>query len=101
MLRAAALPALKEVVTWAERLVSGCRDLISVVLPLTAAEREFIERLNDRGEITALGLVPALEGCSSGRAAGERACLPRRSRITAAGRRDWQKDSKQATIAAS
>jgi len=51
MLRAAALPAPKEVVTWAERLVSGCRDLISVVLPLTAAEREFIERLNDRGEI--------------------------------------------------
>lgn len=51
MLRAAALPAPREVVTWAERLVSECRDLISVVLPLTAAEREFIERLNGRGEI--------------------------------------------------
>lgn len=56
MLRAAALPAPREVVTWAERLVSECRDLISVVLPLTAAEREFIERLNGRGEI-ALELV--------------------------------------------
>jgi len=41
MLRAAALPAPREVVSWAERLVSGCRDPISVVLPLTAAEREF------------------------------------------------------------
>lgn len=34
-----------------EQLVSECRDLLSLVLPLRADEREFIERLNDRGEI--------------------------------------------------
>ena len=32
-------------------LVSDCRDLLSAVLPLTREEREFIERLNERGEI--------------------------------------------------
>ena len=31
--------------------MSDCRDLLSVVLPLTADEREFLTRLNDRGEI--------------------------------------------------
>jgi len=50
-LRTATLPAPKEVAAWGERLVSECRDLLSDVLPLTAAEREFVERLNDRGEI--------------------------------------------------
>jgi hypothetical protein len=34
-------------------LVSECRDLLSVVLPLTRDEREFIEGLNERGEIAA------------------------------------------------
>ena len=34
-------------------LVSDCRDLLSAVLPLTREEREFIERLNERGEIAA------------------------------------------------
>ena len=34
-----------------EQLVSECRDLLSLVLPLRADEREFIECLNDRGEI--------------------------------------------------
>jgi len=33
------------------RRVEHCRDLLSVVLPLTATEIEFLERLNDRGEI--------------------------------------------------
>lgn len=50
-LRAAEVPGPKEIAAWGEKLVSECRDLLSVVLPLTAEEREFIERLNDRGEI--------------------------------------------------
>jgi len=37
----------------ARALVSDCRDLLSAVLPLTREEREFIERLNERGEIAA------------------------------------------------
>jgi predicted nucleotidyltransferase component of viral defense system len=50
-LRTAALPARHEVVSWGERLVSECRDRLSVVLPLTESEHDFIERLNDHGEI--------------------------------------------------
>ena len=37
----------------ARALVSDCRDLLSAVLPLTRDEREFIERLNESGEIAA------------------------------------------------
>ncbi|MBI3075686.1 MAG: nucleotidyl transferase AbiEii/AbiGii toxin family protein [Deltaproteobacteria bacterium] len=51
VLRIANLPGAAEVSSWADRLVSECRDLVSMVLPLTAEEREFIERLNERGEI--------------------------------------------------
>lgn len=50
MLRPDALPKGK-----ARALVSHCRELLSVVLPMTREEREFIERLNESGEI-----VPAL-----------------------------------------
>lgn len=50
-LRTATLPRGKEMAAWGEQLVSECRDLLSIVLPLRADEREFIERLNDRGEI--------------------------------------------------
>ncbi len=41
----------KDVRAWGEQLVSECRGLLSAVLPLTSQEREFIDRLNDRGEI--------------------------------------------------
>lgn len=34
-----------------EKLVSECRGLLEIMLPLTAAEQEFIARLNDRGDI--------------------------------------------------
>jgi len=47
-LRPGALPKDK-----VRALVSDCRDLLSTVLPLTRDEREFIERLNERGEIAA------------------------------------------------
>lgn len=50
-LRPATLPRADEVATFCDRLVSECRELLSVVLPLRAEEREFIARLNDRGEI--------------------------------------------------
>jgi predicted nucleotidyltransferase component of viral defense system len=47
-LRPGALPKDK-----VRTLVSDCRDLLSVVLPLTRDEHEFIERLNEHGEIAA------------------------------------------------
>ena len=43
----------------ARALVSDCRDLLSAVLPLTRDEREFIERLNESGEIAAELLTDA------------------------------------------
>ena len=53
-LRPGALPKAK-----VRALVSDCRDLLSAVLPVTRDEREFIERLNDRGEIAAHLLTDA------------------------------------------
>jgi predicted nucleotidyltransferase component of viral defense system len=54
MVRPGALPKGK-----ARALVSDCRDLLSAVLPLTRDEREFIERLNESGEIAAELLTDA------------------------------------------
>ena len=45
------LLAPSDVSAWADKLVSECRTLLAAVLPLTSQEREFIERLNERGEI--------------------------------------------------
>jgi hypothetical protein len=42
---------------WATQLVSECRYALSVVLPFSAAEQEFFDRLLDHGEIR-----PALLG---------------------------------------
>jgi len=53
-LRPGALPKAK-----VRALVSDCRDLLSAVLPLRRDEREFIGRLNDRGEIAAQLLTDA------------------------------------------
>jgi predicted nucleotidyltransferase component of viral defense system len=36
---------------WASRLVDECRKAISIVLPFTEGEREFLDRLLDHGEI--------------------------------------------------
>lgn len=36
---------------WGAQLLSECRVLLAAVLPLTVQEREFIDCLNDRGEI--------------------------------------------------
>jgi hypothetical protein len=51
VLRGSLVPALADVPAWTERLVVECRDLLSALLPLEAHEREFLTRLNDRGEI--------------------------------------------------
>jgi predicted nucleotidyltransferase component of viral defense system len=36
---------------WAQQLVEECRDALSILLPLAAAEQEFLDRLLDHGEI--------------------------------------------------
>jgi predicted nucleotidyltransferase component of viral defense system len=51
LLSEAGLASLGNDVDLAERLVSECREAMAVVLPLNAAEREFLDRLNDAGEI--------------------------------------------------
>jgi len=51
MIRTAMLPPADRITAWGDQLVSECRDLLSAVLPLTPEEHEFIERLNDRGDI--------------------------------------------------
>lgn len=50
-LRVGTFHGAQEAAAWAERLVSECRNLLSLVLPLEPNEVEFIERLNDHGEI--------------------------------------------------
>jgi hypothetical protein len=51
LLRGDSRPSRTDLPRWTRALMSDCRDLLSVVLPLTADEREFVSRLNDRGEI--------------------------------------------------
>jgi predicted nucleotidyltransferase component of viral defense system len=51
MLRRDLAPARHEVAAWTDRLVSECRERLSVVLPLNESEIEFLRCLNDDGEI--------------------------------------------------
>jgi predicted nucleotidyltransferase component of viral defense system len=51
LLRAGVSPAREDLVPWTERLVAECRDRLSALLPLRPEEIEFLDRLNDRGEI--------------------------------------------------
>ena len=51
MLRVGAVPARKELGPWVEKLVADAQSLVSRLLPLSANEYEFIERLNETGEI--------------------------------------------------
>lgn len=51
LLRDEDVPPKGGIADWTRALVSDCRALLSIVLPLTAAEHEFIRRLNDLGEI--------------------------------------------------
>ncbi|HKI84501.1 MAG TPA: nucleotidyl transferase AbiEii/AbiGii toxin family protein, partial [Candidatus Krumholzibacteria bacterium] len=58
MLRSHAAPKEADLEAWTRRLVSECRDLLSAVLPLDPHEIEFLDRLNDRGEIVPELLTP-------------------------------------------
>lgn len=51
LLRADVAPPRKDLAAWSDRLVAECRDLLGAVLPLRAEEIEFLDRLNDRGDI--------------------------------------------------
>ena len=42
---------LTDVTGWARQLVAECRDALSMLLPLTDSEREFLDRILDHGEI--------------------------------------------------
>ncbi len=53
MLREDIRPKKGSIEEWTKTLVRETRDLMSAVLPLAAREREFIDRLNERGEIAA------------------------------------------------
>ena len=51
MLRNDMRPRKHDVVAWTDALIQEARSLLSVVLPLTRHEREFLEGLNGNGEI--------------------------------------------------
>ena len=51
MLRANVAPDREAIPDWTQALVTECRDLLSVVLPLDRRELEFLDALNDRGAI--------------------------------------------------
>lgn len=51
MLRSDLVPAKPQVDAWTTSLVADCRRLLHVVLPLHENEREFLDGVNDRGEI--------------------------------------------------
>lgn len=53
MLRADRAPARRDVAAWTDRLVTECRERLSMVLPLDKRELEFLRRLNDEGEVAA------------------------------------------------
>ncbi len=45
------MPGRKGLSTWMDRLVDECRERLAMVLPFEAHEREFLERVLERGEI--------------------------------------------------
>jgi predicted nucleotidyltransferase component of viral defense system len=51
VLHAGVAPPRAEVAAWTRRLVEECRALVGELLPLGGNEVEFLERLNQRGEI--------------------------------------------------
>jgi predicted nucleotidyltransferase component of viral defense system len=53
MLRVDRAPARRDVVAWTNRLITECRERLSMVLPLDKRELEFLRRLNDEGEVAA------------------------------------------------
>ncbi|MBW1810259.1 MAG: nucleotidyl transferase AbiEii/AbiGii toxin family protein [Deltaproteobacteria bacterium] len=53
LLRGDMAPDRDHIQIWTEQLVADCRDLLSAVLPFEPQEREFLNQLNDRGDIAA------------------------------------------------
>jgi len=51
LLRAGLAPARADVAAWSKHLVNDCRERLTALLPLHAAETEFLDHLNDRGDI--------------------------------------------------
>jgi hypothetical protein len=51
LLRREFLPNIGQPAEWAKRLVEECKDSLKVVLPFSESEKEFLNRLLDRGEI--------------------------------------------------
>ena len=51
MLQRDLAPARAEIPGWTEKMVAECKDGLTAVLPLEASERQFLDALNDRGEI--------------------------------------------------
>ena len=51
LLRARVAPSRPQLAEWAGQLVGECRRVLSAVPPLRANEIEFLDRLNERGEI--------------------------------------------------
>ena len=51
VLRGDAVPASSEMNKWMERLVTECRDRLSLVLPFEQHERDFLDVVLERGEI--------------------------------------------------
>lgn len=51
MLRERMRPTREDLVRWTDALIADVRTLMAAVLPLTADERRFLERLNGAGEI--------------------------------------------------
>ncbi len=51
LLRGNETPLRSDLPRWTQALIADCHELLAMVLPLTAREREFLEHLNGRGEI--------------------------------------------------
>ena len=51
LLRRNDTPLRSDLTRWAKALTADCHELLAMVLPLTDREREFLERLNGKGEI--------------------------------------------------
>ncbi len=58
LLRAELVPPKGEIARWTRSLVDDCRGHVSALLPLAPNEREFIERLNEKGDIVSELLTP-------------------------------------------
>jgi len=57
LLRGNETPRRSDLAHWTKTLAAECNELLSMVLPLTDREREFLERLNGKGEILAEALT--------------------------------------------